>query len=364
MGPEDGARAGISTSAEEPCLDPYYTLSHAAAKAPRAYSWTRAGIAEPEKWQETARIKLAELSGYGRFGGPPQMLGRRDCGTVDGFRHESLFVRARHAYDVPIRLVYQDAVGQGVGGQGMGGQGGAPRIPLICLQGGGLGMHVSWGEASDDAERAAIAAGYDFARQAAARGYLAVCVELMGAGSRRPADSAPETGAALTGIATHGMLLGHSLLGHHASDISMVVNWLTGLEVGIPVDTARTAVIGHDLGAAAALLAAALDDRLAAVAMIDPPARFRDAVKRRAVTPEMTMPGLLRWMDIDDILLLCAPRPVLACPGVAAASPADAADLIEGARLFYGLLDAAPALAAVDDAAALWPQLDAALQER
>lgn len=356
MGPEDGARGGIPTPADEPCLDPYDTLSHAAAKAPRAYSWTRAGIAEPEKWQETARIKLAELSGYGRFGGPPQMLGRRDCGLVDGLRHERLFVRARHAYDVPIRLIYQDNTGQDIGGAG--------RVPLICLQGGGLGMHVSWGEASTDAEQDAIAAGYDFARQAAARGYLAVCVELMGAGARRPADGNPETGAALAGIATHGMLLGHSLLGHHASDISMVVNWLNGLEVGLAIDADRTGVIGHDLGAAAGLLAAALDDRLAAVAMIDPPVRFRDAVKRRAVTPEMTMPGLLRWMDIDDILLLCAPRPVLACPGAGAASPTDAADLIAGARLFYGLLDAAPALVAVADAAALWPQLDAAIRDR
>jgi len=351
MGPDDGARGGMSTPADEPCLDPYDTLSHAAAKAPRALSWTRAGIAEPEKWQDAARIKLAEISGYGRFGGPPQMLRRQDCGIVDGLRHESLFVRARHAYDVPIRLVYRDA-------------GPAPRVPLICLQGGGIGMCASWGEAADDADRAAIAAGYDFARQAAARGYLAVCVELMGAGARRPAVGTPESAAGLGGIATHGMLLGHSLLGHHASDISMVVNWLAGLEVGIPVDAERTAVIGHDLGAAAALLAAALDTRLATVAMVDPPARFRDAVKRRAVTPEMTMPGLLRWMDIDDILLLCAPRPVLACPGVAAEVPAQAGELIAGAGLFFGLFDAAAALTAVDDAVALWPHLDAATRAR
>jgi hypothetical protein len=341
----------MSTPADEPCLDPYDTLSHAAAKAPRALSWTRAGIAEPEKWQDAARIKLAEISGYGRFGGPPQMLRRQDCGVIDGLRHESLFVRARHAYDVPIRLVYQDTPAP-------------PRIPLICLQGGGIGMCASWGDAADDADRGAVAAGYDFARQAAARGYLAVCVELMGAGARRPADAAPQAGAGLGGIATHGMLLGHSLLGHHASDISMVVNWLTGLEVGIPVDSGRTAVIGHDLGAAAALLAGALDTRLAAVATIDPPARFRDAVKRRAVTPEMTMPGLLRWMDIDDILLLCAPRPVLACPGTSSATPAQAGELVAGARLFFGLFDAGEALTAAADAAALWPCLDAALRDR
>ena len=351
MGPEDGARGGASTPADDPCLDPYETLSHAAAKAPRALSWTRAGIAEPDKWQEAARIKLAEVSGYGRFGGPPQMLRREDRGVADGLRHESLYVRARHAYDVPVRLVYREGAA-------------APLSPVICLQGGGIGMHASWAQAEDAAEREAVAAGYDFARQAADRGYLAVCIELMGAGERRPRGSDPQPDAVLGGIATHGMLLGHSLLGHYASDISMVMNWLAGLEVGIAVDPDRTGVIGHDLGAAAALLAAALDTRLAAVAMVDPPARFRDAVKRRAVTPEMTMPGLLRWMDIDDILLLCAPRPVLACPGRAASSPANAAELLDGAGLFYGLFEARAGLAASDTVAALWPLLDAVLLDQ
>jgi hypothetical protein len=349
MGPEDGVRGGVSANADDLCLDPYDTLSHAAARAPRAMSWTRAGIADPLEWQEQARIKLAEISGYGRFGGPPQMLERRNLGVVDGRRHESLYVRARHAYDVPVRLVYRDGPG--------------PRRPVICLQGGGIGMQASWGEADGAPEAAAVAAGFDFACQAADGGYVAVCVELMGAGARRPKAGDAGMDVSLRGIATHGMLLGHSLLGQHASDISMVVNWLVGKEVGLPVEPEGISVVGHDLGAAAGLLAGALDTRLAAVAMVDPPARFRDAVKRRAVTPEMTMPGLLRWMDFDDILLLCAPRPVLACPGPAA-TPAAAADLLDGARLFYGLLEAGDALVAADTAASLWSYFEATVFNR
>jgi len=350
-GPEDGVRGsgGVSAGAGDLCLDPFDTLSHAAAKAPRALSWARAGISDPSEWQENARIKLAELSGYGRFGGPPQMLNRRDLGVVDGMRHESFCVRARHAYDVPVRLIYRD--------------GAPPRVPVICLQGGGIGMCASWGEAEGATDAGAVAAGFDFGRQAADQGYLAVCIELMGAGARRPKDNSEDKAATLRRIATHGMLLGHSLLGQHASDISMVVNWLAGEEVGFPVDADCATVLGHDLGAAAALLAAALDTRLAAVAMVDPPARFRDAVKRRAVTPEMTMPGLLRWMDFDDILLLCAPRPVLAHAGSASAA-ADASDLVAGARLFYDLFEAGSALDIVEDAAALWPRLETALNDR
>jgi hypothetical protein len=349
--PEDGGPGGGSGggSAGEPegeglCLDPYETLGHAAAKSPRMMSWPRAGIADPAQWQEEARVKLAEVSGYGRFGGPPQMLHRKDLGVIDGFRHESFCIRARHAYDVPVRLVYRDTVPR-------------PRRPVICLQGGGIGMAASWGQAAESAETKAVEAGFDFARQAAANGHLAVCIELMGAGIRRPTGPGDGAGSTLGGIATHGMLVGHSLLGQHASDISMTVNWLAGREVGFEVDAEKIAVIGHDLGAAAGLLAAALDTRLWATVMVDPPLRFRDAVKRRAVTPEMTMPGLLRWMDIDDILLLCAPRPVLACPGIARGE-SDFTDLIEGSRLFFGLLDAESSLFATDSVAGIWPLLD------
>lgn len=346
MAPEDGVRGGTApVGRDDLCLDPFDTLSHAAAKAPRALSWTRAGIADPASWQEKVRIKLTEISGYGRFGGPPQMLARRDLGQVDGLRHQSLYVRARHAFDVPVRIVYRDSVRPGA-------------ATVICLQGGGIGMRVSWADAHTDAERDAVAAGFDFACQAAERGHVAVCVELMGAGERNCGGAGDDPGDTLRGIATHGMLIGHSLLGQHASDISAVVNWLHGEEVDMPIDPARTAVIGHDLGAAAALVSAALDPRLAASALIDPPVRFRDAVKRRAVTPEMTMPGLLHWMDLDDILMLCAPRPVLACTAHKSAV-SDARDLLEAAQLFYGLFDAGDALTVVDAPDELWERVDA-----
>ena len=47
------------------------------------------------------------------------------------------------------------------------------------------------------------------------------------------------------------------------------------------------------------------------------------------------MPGLLHWMDLDDILMLCAPRPVLACTAHASAV-SDARDLLEAAGYAAG----------------------------
>lgn len=349
----DGAPGAAETkpapAPDELCLDPYETLAQAAAKAPRALSWSRAGIADPRQWQETARIKLAEVSGYGRFGGPPQVLRRQDRGVIDGLRHESLYIRVRHGQDIPVRVVRRDPSPA------------APCAAVLCLQGEGIGMHVSWGQSENSAEAQAVAAGFGFACEAARRGHIAICLELMGAGERRPQNRDGNV-APLRTLAVHGMLLGHSLIGQHASDVSMVINWVMGREFGYPAEPGRLAVIGHDLGAAAGLLAAALDARIAAIAMADPPLRFRDAVKRRTVTPEMTMPGLLRWMDLDDILLLCAPRAIVAGPG-RAGSAAAAAELLSGARGFYDLFEAGAALTATDGLAPLWKCLAARLAE-
>ena len=197
------------------CLDPYDMLAHMAAQASRALSWSRAGIADPCRWQDAARVKLAELSGYGRFGGPPQVLRRADRGAVDGLHHESLYIHVRHAHDIPIRVVRRP------------GADALPRAAVVCLQGEGIGMCASWGATDGEKEADAVRSGYDFAAEAAARGHVAVCVELMGAGERMPRGAAGQ-GAPLRSLAVHGMLLGHSLLGQHASDVSAVVNWLTG----------------------------------------------------------------------------------------------------------------------------------------
>lgn len=344
-----GADGNPPDAADGLCLDPYAMLAHLAAQAPRALSWSRAGIADPRAWQEAARAKLAELSGYGRFGGPPQVLRRTEHGIVAGLLHESLYIRVRHAHDIPVRVVRQPGTGS------------RPRAAVVCLQGAGIGMRASWGETDGKKEAGAVRSGFAFAAEAAARGHAAVCIELMGAGARSP-QGAARPGAPLRSLAVHGMLLGHSLLGQHASDVSAVVNWLAGGSAGIGAEPLRIGIVGHDLGAGAGLLAAALDPRIAAVAMVDPPLRFREAIRQRAVTAETTMPGLLRWMDLDDVLLLCAPRAVLAAPG-RSGSAAAAGDLIAAARPFYDRLEAGPALIQADGLPRLWDRLAGVLAE-
>jgi hypothetical protein len=116
---------------------------------------------------------------------------------------------------------------------------GSAYATILCLQGGGIGMHVLAVE--NTAEAQAVAAGFD-----CLRGGVGVHRDLPradGAASRpqnRGGNVAP-----LRTLAVHGMLLGHSLLGQHASDVSMVINWVLGREFGYPAEPGGS-VIGHD----------------------------------------------------------------------------------------------------------------------
>ena len=263
----------------------------AAEAAPRLLAWTRAGIEDPLEWQEAARLRLAEISGYGLFGGPPAMLHSHDHDVADpgGLLHRSAYIRVRDGRDIPMRLVWDAGLDP------------AQAWPVaICLQGDGHGMAASWGDAAMPAD-ATVAPEIDFARQAARRGYLAVCVELPGAGLRQGLGS----------DAVARLAIGGSILGDAASDVASVVNWLTQGDCGFVIDRDRIAAIGHGSGAAVATLVAAMDGRCGAVVAAGGIGPHRSTVGRQDLPLHYVLPGLLQWMDMEDVVALCAPRPVL-----------------------------------------------------
>jgi dienelactone hydrolase len=334
-GPKKEAEVDVY-SPEALFLSPDDAHTRAAMVAPRALAWARAGIAEPRAWQEAARSRLAEIAGYGRFGGPPAILRRRDLGSRDGLFHQSLYLRVRDGLDIPVRLVWE-------GGQSEG------RAAMICLQGEGRGVHVSWGESHTPEDARAVEHGYDFARQAARRGHLAVCMELPGVGERRGSAGREASSVSEEATQTNMLMLGRTTLGEGASDVSIVLNWLILGDVGVAVDPQRLAAIGHDVGGATGLFVSALDPRLAGVLAVGCIGSMRHAVKRGAASLRFVVPGLLRWMDTEDIIALCAPRPVVAV--AARHDPhwpiSEAVHAITAARPVYEQLDAGAALSAL-----------------
>ncbi|MDH3702027.1 MAG: alpha/beta hydrolase family protein [Alphaproteobacteria bacterium] len=287
----DGGAANAADLPDGLCLDIGAMQRRAAEAAPRLLAWTRAGIDDPLEWQAAVRLRLAEISGYGLFGGPPGMLHCRDHDAADrgGLHQRSIFIRVRDGRDIPVRLVWSA------------GSASPEAWPVaLCLQGDGRDMATSWvGAAGHDGADAA--AEIDFARQAARRGYLAVCVELPGAGLRQGRSN----------DAVAKLAVGGSMLGDAASDVASVVNWLTQGDCGFPIDLDRIAVIGHGSGAAVAVLTAAMDARCSAVVAAGGIGPHRATVGRQELPLPYVVPGLLQWMDMEDVVALCAPRPVL-----------------------------------------------------
>jgi len=339
--------SGAAADPEQVYLHPSSVQIRAADAASRILAWRRAGMTDATAWQEKARTCLARISGYGRYGGPPAVLRHHEAGANGGQRQTDLLLRVRDGHDLPLRVVHPEAGRD------------APAPVMICLQDRSCGMHVSWGESHGPEDSMAVESGYDFARQSAKQGHVAICLELPGVGVRRE----PVGGRTEVENLAGALFVGRCPLADAASEISILVNWLVLGQAGFSVDARRIGVMGRGFGGAAAVLAAALDERLAGVIAIDCLAPARELLKLKPPPLEFVLPGLLQWMDMEDIAALCAPRPFLA---VAARShpcwPLNRAlQVAEGARRVYGALGATERIAVIPardaggiDSATVW----------
>ncbi len=134
-----------------------------------------------------------------------------------------------------------------------------------------------------------------------------VAPELRGTGAMRPAADA--VGPAVDhNSAEHALWIGRPLLGQWVCDIFCLLDWLA-LQPGL--DRTRLAIAGIGSAGVVAACAAALDERLASLAMIDAPATY---VTEEAYGPVMRMgllaPGILTVGDVAHLLALAAPRKI------------------------------------------------------
>jgi len=316
------------------------SLAHARAldAAPLRLSWSRAGITDPQAWQTEAREKLGTLAGYPTQRATPVSRHRTEHPLPGGFKRRRVYLRLWNGADAPVDAVWRENPG--------------PRPVMICLQGTNSGSHLSWGEARMPPDPAKIARGGDYARQAAARGYLAICLEQSCFGERAERHMTPRSASTTIDTANHAFLLGRSLLGERTADVSSLVDWLVsagGDDLGLAVDTTRIFVMGNSAGGSVALHAASLDVRIAGVLASGCVGFVRDTIaRRRDDSAQNVVPGLLNWLEMDDVVALVAPRPLLAISGTRDhIFPYDGvAAVIASARRVYQAVNASNRLAA------------------
>lgn len=283
-------------------LSPYAENQTAADNPPLALSWQNAG-GDPEAWQEKVRTKLAALCAWRRPTNPPTVLHEETLDDPKGLRHRRFYLRVFPSVDIPVDIVWSgDTEG--------------PQPVMICLQGTNSGAHLGWGENRMPPDPVKIASGLDFAHQAVAHGYVAVCVEQRCFGLRRERTLARRSADPCVDAFHHGLLFGRTLVGDRASDVSAVVDWLQTADIGLDLDFERLHLMGHSSGGTVAVHAAALDNRIQAVIASGCLGPITDTLlTRRDGAGQNIIPGQLNWFELSDVVALCAPRPMFAVSG-------------------------------------------------
>jgi dienelactone hydrolase len=108
---------------------------------------------------------------------------------------------------------------------------------------------------------------------------------------------------------SYRLLRGDTLMRKVLEDAETAVSLLAGLD---PVDASRIGVLGHSYGGNTVLFQAALDERVRYACTSGAACSFRDKM-RHATGIEMAevLPGALDRFDVEDLLKLTAPRPML-----------------------------------------------------
>lgn len=302
-----------------------------------ALSWTKHSNEPVGAWQENARSKLAELCGYTREATPISAQTATIDDTAPDFQRRHFYLRIRQGSDVPVSILRRrDTNG--------------PLPIMICLQGTNSGAHLSWGESRMPADPIKIASGADYARQAVAHGYAAVCIEQSAFGERRERLLPQASRDPCIDSANHALLLGRTLLGERASDVSSVIDYLVSEADALSLNASQIAIMGSSSGGSTAVYAAALDNRIGSVLASGCVGFIRETIARRGNTSgQNIVPGILNWLEFDDILGLIAPRPLLVVSGdLDHIWPyAGAAQVVDSARQIYEKFNAGSAIEAV-----------------
>ena len=285
-------------------LSPSRQHRHDYDSAPLLLSWRNSGSTSGNEWQNLARAKLAELSGYSRA---TQALEARYKQTermeASNLIRKSCYLRTGEMRDIPVHLIFNPSLD-------------GPLPVMICLQGTNSGIHLSWGGVRMPADPERIARGAPNALQSAQRGYMAVAIEQACFGERRERHIEKPANDPCIDAANHALLLGRTLLGERASDVSALIDWLEGGAHEMTLDLTKLHIMGNSSGGTTALFSMALDARIAAGLIGGCVGYLRETIGWRAdPSGQNVIPGILNWLEMDDIVALLAPRPAVLFAG-------------------------------------------------
>ena len=259
---------------------------------------------DPLKWQNLARKKLSELSGYDSERELTKIAKEHNEKNIfKKIYKKKIYLKISSTTIIPINLIYKKPIKKKL-------------KVFIFLAGSTSGVHIGWGEAKVPIDHQRIFIGADMAKQAAEKGYLAVTFEQAGYGERLERTLPKQTNNRTIDFANHLLLIGKSLMGNGATEISSLIDWLCSKNNVFDVNKSNIYLYGHSSGGTIVQFAAALDKRIKGTLASGSVGPVRQTIGARGNgSGEGIIPGLLEWFDTKDIISLIAPRLFIALSG-------------------------------------------------
>ncbi|RKD89216.1 alpha/beta hydrolase family protein [Halopiger aswanensis] len=308
-------------------------------------------------WQDAIQKELASVLGLPAIratGSSDPAPERLTTETKDGYERQTWQIRTEPDFRVPFDLLLPEAS--------------EPPYPVVLAIHGHCedGRALTVGEIP--ADRPEIAEERrDFARQAVDRGYAALAPDMRAFGDLAGPEPDADGYRSCTRLQKVAQLFGRTLAGERVWDILQLLEFVERRSV---LDAERIGIVGHSGGAAAAMFAAALDDRLAPVALNSYFCTFDASIVAIDHCECNYVPGIRRVGEMWDVAGAIAPRPLAVVTG-----DEDPIFPVEGTRRAFDELTEIYAAADAVDACdltvasgvhrfypdAVWPFVDARL---
>lgn len=187
---------------------------------------------------------------------------------------------------------------------------GEKRPAIICLQGHSTGMHISLGRPKFPGDEKSISGGdRDFAIQAVARGYIAIAMEQRGFGELK--SEVTERGC--HHLMAQCLMNGRTLQGERIHDVMCLVDALEGYE---HADMDRIAIMGNSGGGTTAYHAACIEERIKVVMPSCSFNTYEHSILSMLHCLCNYVPDISVYMEMPDLAMLIAPRPLLIVNGL------------------------------------------------
>lgn len=184
---------------------------------------------------------------------------------------------------------------------------------MVCLQGHSPGMHLSLGEVKTAEDRKWVTTR-DYACQVVPMGFAALCIEQRCFGQRK--DMRKREAAFAWQTCSHAsalsLILGRTVLGGRVWDVSRALDVVAKFK---EIDMDRISCVGDSGGGTVTWYAACMDERIKMAIPACSFSSFKRSIGRLDHCIDNYLPGLLKWMDMADMAVMLAPRPLVIVAG-------------------------------------------------